>query len=443
MNALPTYSQIWKISYPILLSLLAQNIINVIDTAFLGRVGEVELGAAAIGGLFYVSLYMLGFGFGTGAQILMARRNGEQNYRQIGKIFDHTMYIFLVIGVMTMLISHFFATELLQLFISSPDVRHASVLYFDIRMLGILFALTNVAFRAFFVAITKTRLLGYAAAIMALVNIVLDYVLIFGHFGFPRMGIAGAAIASVIAEGVASLFFVIVWVSNRQNKIFGIFHFPRFDLLIVKQTWKISVYIMLQYFISLSAWFLFFLFVEHTGERPLAISNIIRSLYMFMMMHIWAFSSSVNTLVSNSIGAGRSDLVIPVVHRVNFLSAIVTLGIIVICLVFPEQLLRVYTDKDELISESLPVFYVVVGAILPLAIASNWFNGVSGTAHTRMALLIESVAIIIYLIYVYFMTFIFTMPLPYIWSSEFIYIFSIGIFSYFYLRSEKWKSFKV
>ena len=78
MEKLPSNKYIWEISYPIILGMLAQNVINVTDTAFLGRVGEVELGASAIGGLFYVVIFMLGLGFGTGAQILMARRNGEQ-----------------------------------------------------------------------------------------------------------------------------------------------------------------------------------------------------------------------------------------------------------------------------------------------------------------------------------------------------------------------------
>ena len=66
-----------KISLPILLSLLAQNIIQVIDTAFLGRVGEVELGASALAGIIYIAIYTIGFGFSMGSQILIGRRNGD------------------------------------------------------------------------------------------------------------------------------------------------------------------------------------------------------------------------------------------------------------------------------------------------------------------------------------------------------------------------------
>ena len=78
-----TYKQIWLIAYPILISLLMEQLIGMTDTAFLGRVGEVELGASAIAGVFYMVIFMVAFGFSIGAQILIARRNGEQQYKEI------------------------------------------------------------------------------------------------------------------------------------------------------------------------------------------------------------------------------------------------------------------------------------------------------------------------------------------------------------------------
>ena len=77
------YKEIWKIAYPIILGSIVQNIISVTDTAFLGRVGEIELGAAAIGGVFYLTLIMLGFGFSIGTQIIVARRYGENKNNEI------------------------------------------------------------------------------------------------------------------------------------------------------------------------------------------------------------------------------------------------------------------------------------------------------------------------------------------------------------------------
>ena len=93
-----TYKQIWTIAYPILISLIMEQLIGMTDTAFLGRVGEIELGASAIAGVYYLAIFMMAFGFSIGAQILIARRNGEGNYKEIGPIFYQGVYFLLVVA---------------------------------------------------------------------------------------------------------------------------------------------------------------------------------------------------------------------------------------------------------------------------------------------------------------------------------------------------------
>lgn len=80
------------------LSLLAQNVINVMDTAFLGRVGEIELGASAMGGLYYICAFTIAFGFSTGSQIIMARRNGERNYKEVGPVMIQGVFFLLMLA---------------------------------------------------------------------------------------------------------------------------------------------------------------------------------------------------------------------------------------------------------------------------------------------------------------------------------------------------------
>ena len=95
-----TNKQIWSVSYPILLSLLAQNVINVTDTAFLGHVSEVALGASAMGGLFYICIFTIAFGFSTGSQIVIARRNGEGRYSDVGPVMIQGIMFLLLIAIL-------------------------------------------------------------------------------------------------------------------------------------------------------------------------------------------------------------------------------------------------------------------------------------------------------------------------------------------------------
>src|SRR6185436_9489934 len=100
MQLSASYKQIWQLAYPLMLGSLAQNLTNFINTAFMARVSETSLGAAAIGGVFYFSLTMIAFGLSMGAQILIARKAGEGNTKEIGNVFDQNLYLFAILGVL-------------------------------------------------------------------------------------------------------------------------------------------------------------------------------------------------------------------------------------------------------------------------------------------------------------------------------------------------------
>lgn len=106
-----THKQIWLIAYPILISLLMEQMIGITDTAFLGRVGEVELGASAIAGVYYLAIFMIGFGFTIGSQILIARRNGEEQYQAIGNIFYQGIYFLMAMSAVVFTLSQIFSDE--------------------------------------------------------------------------------------------------------------------------------------------------------------------------------------------------------------------------------------------------------------------------------------------------------------------------------------------
>jgi len=443
VEKLPSNKYIWEISYPIILGMLAQNVISVTDTAFLGRVGEVELGASAIGGLFYVVIFMLGLGFGTGAQILMARRNGEQKYDEIGSIMDHSLYFLVGLAIFIMLIIQFIAPPLLNTMIKSPAVYAKTIEFLHFRIVGLVFAFIIVIFRSFYVAITSTLWITLTAVIMASINFVLSYLLIFGKFGFPQMGISGAGLSSAIAEAVAAIVFILITIRQKDLKKYNLFKFPRPRLIIINKTFSISVFVMLQYFISLGAWFIFFLIVEKLGERSLAISNIIRSAYMMFMIPAIGFSITANSLVSNAIGAGRIDQVIPIIRKITKISIWVTLAIVMISVPLARPIINVFTNNADLANNTLASFYVLMGVMIFFAITNVIFNGVSGTANTKIALLFEAVTLVFYLTTAYILAVHLHLPVALVWLSELAYFIVLGTLSVFYLKYGNWRDKKI
>jgi len=419
--------------------MLAQNIVSVTDTAFLGRVGEVELGASALGGVFYFTLYMVGFGFAGGAQILIGRRNGERDFSQIGRLFYHTIYFLEFLGLLLSFIYLFTGPAILKLMISSDAVFEATDSYLSYRIWGIFFAFITISFRSFYVGITKTRVLGTASVILAVVNIILDYVLIFGRLGFPEMGIAGAALASTIAEGISCLYFIFALYTRKENRLYNILKFPTVSWSMIRQIWNLSIYMMIQSFASVGVWFGFFMIIEQTGEQPLAVSNIIRSFYMLITMPLWAFHTATNTLVSNAMGEGKTESVIPIAFKVTKFSFYVTLvSSAVVCLI-PEYIIKIYTTDKELINEAIPIVYLISAAILFWSVLHNFYSVISGSGNTRTSLFIELITLGFYMAYVYVVAIAFRSSLLWIWSAEIVYIIILGGISILYLKTGKWK----
>ncbi|MEG1585305.1 MAG: MATE family efflux transporter [Bacteroidales bacterium] len=435
--------QIWNVSYPIMLSLLAQNIINITDTAFLGHVGEIELGGSALGGLWYLVIYMLGFGFSTGAQILMGRRNGEHKLKEIAPIFIQGTIFLLGLGVIILALTRQFVAPLMGMLIKSELVFEATVQFIDWRMWGLFFAFLNVMFRAFFVGITQTRALTISALVMAVVNIFLDYVMIFGKFGCPAMGIKGAAIASVIAEGASVVFFVVYMLLKADLRKYGFFERTAYNMKQLPHLLGISVWTMIQYFVALGTWFVFFLATEHLGERSLAISNIVRSVSSMLFMPVSAYGTAANTLVSNLMGEGKASQVPRLVRNILIQCGIVVVPIMLFIFIAPELILRVYTEDPTLMQAALPSLIVLTTSYLFAAPGSVLFQFVSGTGNTRSALAIECATLFFYMLYVGIVAFKLSAPVDVCWYSEHVYWGLLFVISFVYMKKADWQSKKI
>lgn len=438
-----TYRDIWKISYPIIIGLVAQNIMLVIDTAFLGRVSEITLGAAAIGGVFYLCMVMLGTGFAIGAQIMIGRRNGEANYSSIGKVFDHTQIFLALLAVILWFLLNFAAPAFLRFFISSQAILSESLIFINYRQYGLLFGFLVLGFNSLYVGNTLTKVLTLSTFVMATVNIILDYLLIFGHYGFPEMGIAGAALATNIAE-LCTFCFYLIWALARKDDVyFKLFHFRKPDFTLLRSLLNLAVPVMFQYFFSFSAWFVFFLIIEQIGETALAASNITRSVYMVLMIPVWGLSASVNTLVSNTIGRKQHQMVMPLIYKVLFIGTIITVVLIQIILFFPYPIVSFYTDSPEIIAATIPLLRVISIALIAFSFGMILFNGLSGTGKTMLALKIEILSILFYLLTALFLAFFLKAPASVVWMVEIVYFSLMALFAFIALKKGNWKEIEM
>ncbi len=434
---------IWSIAYPIMLGNLAQTLITFTDTAFLGRVGHIALSASMMAGIYYYVFATLAWGFSMGIQIIIARRLGEGRLERIGVIFEHGLIFVLFLSGVLFLILHFWSDNLLQAIIKSPNIYKEAIEYMDYRHYGIICVCFNFLFRALYIGLSNTQVISFTTGLMAIINILLDYIFIFGHWGFPQMGISGAALASLCAEISALLFFIIYTLLKLPLKSYLLFYFHKFEGWLIKSILKLAFPTMVQKLLSIGTWFIFFIQVEHMGEEPIAISGIIRSIYMLITIPAFAFAATSNTLTSRLIGANQSQKVIPTLFKTVRLSIFIILPILLFCYLSPQLILSMYTNDFSLTHASIPSLWMVCVASIAMTVGVPLFEAISGTGNTTYALLLESIVLIIYSLSVWFFASYLNTNVEWVWSSEFIYGSSLGIISYLYLKRAHWHKKKI
>ena len=441
-----SYGHIMRLAMPIIVGGIASNVILATDAFFMARVDEVSLAAVGLAGLFYTTIYILGLGFSTGVQILIARRHGEKKYHAIGAIFDNSLIFLLGMALILWLGMEFLGPPLLKSLVKSPEVYRSAVVYLDNRAWGITFALANLAYRAFFIGVSSTGVIIWSTFAMAISNVILNYGLIFGNFGLPEMGIAGAAVASSLAEIIGLVWFATHAYLGKYHQTFDLFRSWKWQPDVMKTISSIASPVMFQNFVSHAGWFLFFIIIEQSGERALAVSVIIRIIYMFQMVPFWGLSSASNTLVSFTIGEGRYQDVLPLLKRITWLSLALVSPFLLLNLFVPELILGLAVENKNatgLISDSIPTLYVITLALSFFGPAMTWYSGVTGSGNTRTSLLIETITIASYLLLAWFLGIFIKADVHVIWFTEPYYFLVLWFVSWIYMRQGTWKNKKV
>lgn len=433
-----SYRAIWKLAYPIVLSGVAQNAIDITDTAFMGRLNQTALAAMAIVALLYFGLATIGMGLATGAQILLARAEGEGRSETIGRLFRHTMLLFLATGAMIFPFAYAGHGLLLHRLLQNPGVAEAGSAYLDIRFFGLFFAFLNFGFRALYIGLGRSQLILYTAFFMAVVNIGLNAVLVFGYLGFPAMGIRGAALASVVAEGLTLGYFALYTLRFFPHRRYHLFQRLHFQPSMLREIMAKGLPISLQQLISMAGFVYFFVLIERMGQLELATSNVLRSVYLIYILPIIGLGTAVNTLVSNSIGRRQVEVARRVVYRTALLSLGLTVLLVPVNVVFPETVMRFYTDDPQVIAAGQAPLWVLSAALLMFSVSFIYFSGVSGIGHTLVYSAIEISTVVIYLGYLSMLIQRGLDNLAIAWTAEWIFMFLLGFWSWLYLHFRGW-----
>lgn len=446
MQLSTSYRQILNISVPIMLGSAAQNIIVLCDNLFLFNKDVESFGAIGMVGLFYLIIASIGYGFSRGGQIIIARRYGEKDDDGLVKSF-HTLIGFeFLLALVLFLILQFGSPYIFSFFIESEVYYQKALEYIYPRSYGIFFSYVGVSIIAFYTGIAYTRFILIDTVILIITNIILNYIFIFGHFGFPAMDIAGAAWASTLSEVAAFIVFVIYMKRSKLVRRLKIFSLPRIDKRIVRSMYEVSFPIVVQSFAGIGSWFLFFSLIEnYLGTEAIKTSNLVRIVYLILSIPCWGFSAGINTLVSNFIGAEKRQAVEPIIKKTAGLNLAITMLVSIPVLIFPDFFLYPFFGSEDMmiIHNATPSLLMLLPILTVFCIGSIYMNGVMGTGSTTKIMNLQIIATVFYLLYAWVAIIILEVPLHIAWASEVFYWTILLAVSWYLLRRKDWYQINV
>ncbi len=337
----------FRVCFPLVLGMSATTVMEFTDRLFLANYSIDAISAASPAGISAL-LFMSFFG-GIGAynSIFIAQYTGTGERKMIGAVLWQSIYFCLFAGFALLLISFFVGRPLFHLAGHSPEIQELEEAYFNILCRGAIFHVAAQTLAGFFTGRGITRPVMLFSILGMVVNIPLDYALIYGAWGFPELGIQGAALATVVSWCVTAILLVRLIFTRRNNMLFHIRSSFGFNGTLFLRLMKFGIPGALQFSLDILAFTFFILLVGRIGKLDLAATNIVIAINSIAFMPAIGVSQGVSVLVGQALGRGQPEQA----THITWSSAhmlLVYVSIIDLLFIFaPDHILTLFTLSNQ------------------------------------------------------------------------------------------------
>ena len=296
-------STIIALGLPIVGGMLSQNVLNVVDTAMVGTLGDIALAATGMGGFANFMAIAVVMGLSAGVQAIVARRMGEGSLDYMASALNAGLVIAVVFMLPWSALIHWNATGLFSALVNDPAVVAEGVPYFRARLLGAVGVGINFAFRGYWNGVNLPKLYMGTLIVSHITNLFLNWVLIFGNLGAPEMGTLGAGIASSVATYVGSLTYVVLGFRIARSNGF-LRCWPEWSVF--QSLVRVAVPASMAQFFLAAGYTALMWIVGQTGTAPLAAANVLLTVTLVAILPGLAFGLVAASLVGQALG--RKDI---------------------------------------------------------------------------------------------------------------------------------------
>jgi len=359
----------WKLAAPVMLGMLGHTFVSFVDNIMVGQLGTAELAAVSLGNSFMFIAMSLGIGFSTAITPLIAEADSSNNFLKAKSTFKHGLFLCTILGI-TLFLLLFFAKPLLYFMKQPPEVVDLALPYLDLVAFSLIPLIVFQAFKQFSDGLSMTKYPMYATLIANIANVILNYILIFGKFGFPAMGIVGAAYGTLISRFIMLAYLWLLLMKKEKSKaIVTNIKFFVLEKLMLKKIISLGAPSAMQMFFEVAIFTAAIWLSGLLGKNPQAANQIALNLSSMTFMVAMGLSVAAMVRVGNQKGLLNYTELRRIAFSIFLFAVILATGFAITFLILRFQLPKIYVDFDDSINFTDNMEVVSIASQLLLAAA--------------------------------------------------------------------------
>jgi MATE family multidrug resistance protein len=337
----------WKLAAPVMLGMLGHTFVGFVDNIMVGQLGTAELAAVSLGNSFMFIAMSIGIGFSTAITPLIAEADSSDNFNQAKSTYKHGLFLCTTLGILLFLLV-FFSTPLMYLMEQPKEVVELAIPYLNLVSFSLIPLIIFQAIKQFSDGMSMTRFPMYATLIANIVNVILNYILIFGKFGFPEMGIVGAAYGTLISRVLMVVYLgVLLRYKERSKRIVRNIKIFVLDVFSIKKIINLGSLSAMQMFFEVAIFTAAIWLSGLLGKNPQAANQIALNLSSMTFMVAMGLGVASMIRVGNQKGLQNFKELRRIGFSIFLLGIILAIFFAVLFFVFHKSLPNLYVDVND------------------------------------------------------------------------------------------------
>ncbi len=336
-----------KLAYPVILGMLGHTMVAFVDNVMVGQLGTAELAAVSLGNSFMFIAMSLGIGFSTAITPLIAEADGEDDFEKGKSTFKHGLFLCILLGI-SLFLSVFFAEPLLRVMNQPQEVVDLAIPYLNLVATSLIPLIIFQAFKQFSDGMSMTRYPMYATLLANIINVILNYIFIFGKFGMPQLGIVGAAIGTLVSWLVMVVYLWYLLSQHHKSREY-VLHIKIFFLnkKMIKKLIDLGFPSAMQMFFEVAIFTAAIWLSGILGKNPQAANQIALNLSSMTFMVAIGLSVTAMIRVGNQIGLKRFKELRRIAFSIFILSTSFAIVFAILFYLFNNSLPKLYLDYND------------------------------------------------------------------------------------------------